>query len=104
MLETLVRETRAGAGWWCAATLDGLAQGLGSHTSGDLGQDSLLKLFEAGDAEVRSASLRVLGVVGLPANRAAIERAAAAAATPDADAALRADSLGLLALGNASAY
>jgi putative heme-binding domain-containing protein len=70
----------------------------------NLGQDLLLKLFESPDAEVRHASLRVLAAAGLPSNAAPLLlRAAATAQKGDQDPALRADSIGLLALGDPAA-
>src|SRR5438105_1506965 len=109
VLETLVRSNAGEPSWWRAATLDGLAQGLSGRPRRDLGQDLLLKLFESPDAEVRHAALRVLGATGLPANanwvaQKAAQRAASVAAQSDADAGLRADSIGLLALENPGAH
>jgi len=102
---------------WRAATLDGLAQGFGSsqvsgrRASGDsgarvdLGQDLLLKLFESPDEEVRRASLRGLTATGLPPDAAPLlVRAAATARTAARDPALRADSIGLLALDDPAAH
>lgn len=120
VLETLVRATAESDSWWRAATLDGLAQGLGGgfgsggrgRSSGmrtspleDLGQNLLLKLFASPDPEVRHASLRVLSATGLPANAApVIGQAAAIAAQPEADPNRRADALGLLALGDPQSH
>jgi len=117
VLVTLLSSSRAGSSWWRAASLDGLAQGLGGsgqllrrRVSGDsqaranLGQDLLLKLFESSDGEVRRASLRVLAAAGLPPNAAPLLlRAAATAQKGDQDPAVRADSIGLLALGDPAA-
>jgi putative heme-binding domain-containing protein len=106
MLRVLLKSATAGSSWWRAASLDGLAQGLG-NTRGrtDLGQDLLLRLFEGPDAAVRRASLRVLAATGLPANAAPLLRKAAAAAESDSqDAALRADSIGLLALADPAVH
>src|SRR5262249_43570963 len=101
--------------WWRTATLDGLAQGLGGGQGGrrmrgaggehqaseNLGQDLLLKLVDSQEGEIRHASLRLLGVAGLPPTATPfLDRAAVTASKTDADPALRADSLGLLALGN----
>ena len=98
------------------AALEGLAQGLGSSQSRrrgpddararvDLGQDLLLKLFESPDADVRRASLRGLTATGLPPDAAPLlARAAATAHDADRDPALRADSIGLLALGDPAAH
>jgi putative heme-binding domain-containing protein len=117
VLGTLLGSWPAGSSWWRAASLDGLAEGLGGPGQGsrprapgnaqarvNLGQDLLLKLFESPDAEVRHASLRVLAAAGLPSNAAPLLlRAAATAQKGDQDPALRADSIGLLALGDPAA-
>jgi putative membrane-bound dehydrogenase-like protein len=111
VLTALVNTPRPDASWWRAATLDGLAQGLGvpvpgSAASGvDLGGDLLLTLFDrSSDADVRRASLRALASTGLPARAGpSLQRAAATAQAPDRDPALRADSIGLLALSTPQA-
>jgi putative heme-binding domain-containing protein len=60
-----------------------------------------VKLFEGSDKAVRRASVRLLGITGLPANSIALlKRSAAIAGQLDADADLRADSISLLALDN----
>lgn len=102
VLSTLVSGSAAGS-WWRAATLDGLAQGLGS-SQGDFGQDLLLKLFERSGDDVRRASLAVLSATGLPPRAAPVlQRAAATAVQADRAPAVRADSIGLLALANPAA-
>lgn len=107
VVETVAHAPFAETSWWRAASLDGLAQGLrvgvdAHRPQTDLGQQLVLKLFETSDAEVRGATLRLLGVAGLPPNRTPeIERAAAQAADNNADPALRADALALLALSDA---
>ena len=111
VLTAVLRNAHTGSSWWRAATLDGLAQGLGaSRASNDaqgstnLGADLLLTLFDRSDAEVRRASLRVLAATGLPPNAASrLKRAAADAQAGDKDPALRADSIGLLALADPEA-
>lgn len=106
VLATLLSASTAGSAWWRAATLEGLAQGLGSAQDArvDLGQDLLLKLFERSGDEVRRASLGVLSATGLPAGAAPLlQRAAATAATTDADPARRADLITLVALGDPAA-
>jgi putative membrane-bound dehydrogenase-like protein len=113
VLTTVARSSDTGSSWWRAASLDGLAQGLGvsrqtsSPASNDargnasLGGDLLLTLFDRSDAEVRRASLRVLAATGLPTNAAPLlKRAAADAMAADKDPALRADSVGLVVLGD----
>jgi len=117
VLMTLLSSSPAGSSWWQTATLDGLAQGFGSGQGGrggaaadsraraDFGQDLLLKIFERSDADVRRASLRGLAATGLPPNAAPLLlRAAATAHGADRDPALRADSIGLLALDNPAAH
>ena len=101
MLTTVLRSSNTGSSWWRAASLNGLAQGLGvsRQTSTTLGGDLLLTLFDRSDAEVRRAALRVLAATGLPPNAAPLlKRAAADAHAPDKDPAVRADAIGLLAL------
>jgi putative heme-binding domain-containing protein len=111
VVETATHAPAAGASWWRAASLEGLAQGLGvgagrgSVKDANLGQELLLKLFESADGEVRHAALRLLSVTGLPSNRAtSTERAAALAEKRDADPAWRADALGFLALSDPTAH
>ena len=121
VLATLIRSPKPESEWWRAATLDGLAQGLGGFGQGfrrrrgaeaqpqsasaDLGQDLLLKLFENSDGEVRRASLRVLGAAGLPPNAGPLlAKAAATAESSEADPLTRADGLGLVALGDPAAH
>lgn len=107
LLTTITSVSPAGSSWWRTASLDGLAQGLGSNQSRrrgpgapvDLGQNLLLKLFDSTDAEVRRAALRGLTATGLPPNAGPfLARAAALASNPGRDPALRADSIGLLVL------
>jgi putative membrane-bound dehydrogenase-like protein len=116
VLTTVLSASPAGASWWRAAAIDGLAQGFGSNPSRrrgpddsrapvDLGQDLLLKLFETPDADVRRASLRGLTATGLPPTAAPLlTRAAAMAQSVERDPALRADSVGLLALSDPAAH
>jgi putative membrane-bound dehydrogenase-like protein len=108
VIETVARSSRPESAWWRAASLEGLAQGIGSGSDSirheNAGQDVLLKVFEGPDEKVRAASLRLLAATGLPANRAqALERAADLAAKDDANPELRADSIGVLALDNPAA-
>ena len=94
---------RLGSGWWQAASLDGLNQGLRAKR-GDVSkrtQQLLLGVFEKAEPKARAAALRSLEIVGLPkdeASKAALTKAVARAKDPGADAQLRADSIGLLAL------
>ena len=111
VLTTLVRTSTPDSSWWRAATLDGLAQGLGAarqtndpQGSTNLGGDLLLTLFDQPDAQLRRAAVRVLAATGLPPRSAPLlRRAAATAQATDKDPALRADSIGLLALADAQA-
>jgi putative heme-binding domain-containing protein len=105
LLTALLRSARAES-WWRAASLDGLAQGLGmSGTNGDLGQDLLVKLFASEDAEVRRGALRVLSATGLPRTSAPLlARAATDAQSAEQNPALRADSIDLLALSDPAAH
>ena len=100
VLTTLVRTTNPDSSWWRAATLDGLAQGLGAaRVNGNFGADLLLTLFDRSDAQVRRASLRVLAATGLPPRSGPVlQRAAATAQANDKDPAFRADAIGLLSL------
>jgi putative membrane-bound dehydrogenase-like protein len=115
VLTTVFNSSPSGS-WWQSAALDGLAQGFGSSQSRrrapgdaqgrvDLGQDLLLKLFESPDADVRRASLRGLTATGLPPNAAPLlVRTAVTAQDAGRDPAVRADSIGLLALDNPAAH
>ncbi len=109
VLTTVLRNSNTDSSWWRAASLDGLAQGLGvsrptSPPASNLGGDLLLTLFERSDAEVRRAALRVLAATGLPPRAAPLlRRVAATAQAGSNDPALRADSIGLLALGDPQA-
>ena len=101
VIDTLVRSPGSGDSWWQVATLEGLAQGLGGGRHPDLAQSGLLKLFESPGAEMRRASLRLLAITGLPPNAAPLlRRAETTAADAAAEPALRADAVGLLALGD----
>ncbi len=120
VLTTLVSASGPDTSWWRAATLDGLAQGLGVPTQTPApgtptntnatagvapGADLLLTLFDRSDGEVRRAALRTLASTGLPARAGpSLQRAAATAQATDSDPTLRADSIGLLALADPSAH
>ncbi len=93
-----------GTAGWRAAVLEGLNQGTRmQHTQlSQRSRESLLALFESGDAAVRHAALANLESSGLPGPAtAALSRAAETAKDPQANPDLRADSIGLLALANA---
>ncbi len=92
-----------------AATLVGFQQGLrtrnGSLTS--RGRQSMLALFESKNPAVRRAALGNLEYAGLPGGPLAVQalqRANAAATDLHADAELRADSIGLLALAKPESH
>ena len=103
-MQSILRLLTAGSGAeWRAATLDGLARGMRGKESSlpDNIKGEILRLFVQPDATVRRAALHLLEVVGLGKGKetlAAIQRAENTANNPKADAELRADSIGLLAL------
>ena len=98
--------------WWRAAALRGLAEGL--QAGGNAKQlppaahETLLRLLQAGEAEVRVAALRVLEAAPPDASnrafQAAVERAVAKAQDGAADQQERADALSLIALANPAAH
>ena len=105
VLIKVARNTESSAGWWRAASLEGLALGLKGRATGPevfgSGQPALLKLFDSPDAPVRSAALRLIEMSGLPpgaASASALQHAATIAGDHHADAGLRADAIGLLAI------
>ena len=70
-------------------------------------QTLLLKLFSSPQVTVRRAALRLIEITGLPSGAAAssaLSHAAATAADKQADADLRADAIGLLALAGPQAH
>ncbi|MDX1979150.1 MAG: c-type cytochrome [Bryobacteraceae bacterium] len=89
-----------------AAILEGLAAGLRASAPIAAAQPKLLALFASPNAEVRRAALRLFEATGLnPASaKAAIDKAAKAAPDPNTPAALRADSIGLLALASPASH
>ncbi len=106
VLGTVVAARGERSAWWRAATLEGLAQGLGRR-----GEDSdpldaaqkarLLRLAEADEAEVRQASLGLLAVTGLPEGAQltqSLSRAANISATASENPGRRADAIRLLTL------
>jgi putative heme-binding domain-containing protein len=84
------------------ATLEGLAAGLRSSDGAvaPAVEGQLVRMFEQGDPAVRHAALQVLQRVGVrgPQATAAVRRAEAIIGDASADAELRADSIGFLAL------
>jgi putative heme-binding domain-containing protein len=94
-----------GGGSWREAALEGLAAGMRGKAAPvpPAIEAQLVRLFQQGDAGVRRAALHVLQRTGLSQGRqttAALEAAAKTAGDRSADAELRADSLGLLALSD----
>ncbi|HXA06465.1 MAG TPA: PVC-type heme-binding CxxCH protein [Bryobacteraceae bacterium] len=109
VIEKAARATGSNAEWWRAASLDGLALGLKSAGPGALAlsQPVLLKLFETPQASVRRSTLRLIAMGGLPSGAstaAALQRASASVADRQADASVRADAIGLLAIAGAQAH
>jgi len=106
-LEAMLRQVASGGAagdWWRTATLEGLNMGRRGRQApvSSRVQVLLLGIFESGGPDVRHAALRSLEIAGLPAGaERSLARALAAARDNNADAALRADSIGLLALAGA---
>jgi putative membrane-bound dehydrogenase-like protein len=102
---------RAGADWWRAALLRGLAAGLRTSTAGRdavrVRQVDVLRFFETGGPEVRRAALTLVDAAGFahePWTDASVSRAARIAWSPRADPAARADALTLLRLAGPAPY
>ena len=108
-LEAMLQQVASGkaAGdWWRTATLEGWNMGRRGKQGpvSPRAQQLLLAIFETSGPEVRHAALRSLEIAGLPPNTgASIERALTQARDPKADAAVRADAIGLVALAGAEA-
>lgn len=110
-IETVARASGPGSSWWRAATLQGLAEGIGGR-GGDAVHDAtaqavLLKLSQGAEAPVRRASLATLEVLRLPTGPAvvaAVEQAQAIAQNRKADPGRRADAISLLALQDPAGY
>jgi putative membrane-bound dehydrogenase-like protein len=106
LIARVAGDARGEEDWWRAATLDGLARGLG-RTGGSASVSAssrarLLAVAEASHPGLRQPALRLLALAGLPegaAAQAALARASARAADHGRDAAERADAVALLALG-----
>ncbi len=112
-IEALLAEVEAAKGeaaaGWRTASLEGFNQGLRvKHaTLFPRSKGILLTLFESGDAGVRRAALQDLESAGLPSGAGlakAVAHSAAVVKDAHADAELRADSIGLLALSNPESY
>lgn len=83
-----------------AAALEGLASGVRGVKLNPAAVSQLLSLFER--PALRRAALHVLDAAGAAPAGAVVDRAAATAANPQANAEARADSISLLALANAA--
>ncbi|HSD30207.1 MAG TPA: PVC-type heme-binding CxxCH protein, partial [Vicinamibacteria bacterium] len=107
LLATVAGPGDAPADWWKTACLEGLSGGAGRRR-GDApafvaNTAALLRLFADGSPAVRHAALGLLQVSGLPRSAAAsalLERARAAAASPDTPTGSRADAVALLTLAD----
>lgn len=98
-------------GWWCAASLEGLAQGMRgkSHHEQTLPteRELLINNFYIYPSEIRQSSLKVLQILGLPegsARQKILKRALATTLNKQADVSLRSDAIGLLSLGEVDRY
>ena len=105
VIRTVAAAPGPGSGWWRAATLRGLAEGIegmgGEPIDSATAQAVLLQLSHGAEASVRRASLEMLEVLGLsdgPAVVASLEKSAAIAQNRQADPGRRADAITLLAL------
>ena len=110
VLEKVSRSTQENAGWWRAASLEGLALGMRGRATRagafGAGQPLLLRLFDSPQASIRRAALRLIEMSGLPAGPAAasaLARAETVAADRQAAPDLRADAVGLLTLAGPEA-
>ncbi len=95
--------------WWQAAALEGVRRGMrGADASVlDGSRADLLALAQGPDSGVRRASLGLLGIAKLDDGSdatTAVTKAMAVAADPSADAARRADAIGLAALGGVASH
>jgi len=111
VIQKVARAEQPNAAWWRTASLEGLASGMRSEAiqPGSYGasQVLLLKVFSSPQAPVRRAALRLMNIVGLPPGSAAVSAVQAAAATAvdqQADADLRADAIGLIAIAGPQAH
>ncbi|HXI40088.1 MAG TPA: c-type cytochrome, partial [Bryobacteraceae bacterium] len=111
VIEKVARAEQNGAEWWRAASLEGLALGMRGKAATPVGfgpsETLLLKLFSSPQVTVRRAALRLIEITGLPSGPAAssvLAHAAATAADRQADANVRADAIGLLALAGPQAH
>ena len=108
VLAVVVNHRDAGAEWWRAASLEGLAQGSGRTQQNAAAlkgsQDLLLSLFRSPAPRVRHASLQLLKVTGLtqgPGVANDLQQAATTVSDRARPAEERADAITLLALAGA---
>ena len=108
VLATVLNHRDAGAEWWRAASLEGLAQGGGGRQGNAAAlkrsQDLLLSLFRSSAPKVRHQSLQLLKVTGLaqgPRVAKALQQALTTARDRAKPAEERADAIVLLALAGA---
>jgi putative membrane-bound dehydrogenase-like protein len=111
VIDKVARAEQPNAEWWRSASLEGLALGMRGkaiqQASFGASQVLLLKIFSSPQGTVRRAALRLINITGLPpgaATASAVERAAATAADQQADADLRADAIGLIAIAGPDAH
>ena len=101
VLQRVALSNAAGAEWWRAASLEGLAAGMRARRTKATAaeQAALLRLCDSPQMRVRRASLRLLEMAGLPQDSgSAMQRALATATDRKIDAEVRADAVHLLAL------
>jgi putative membrane-bound dehydrogenase-like protein len=115
-ISSLIRSATApaaseGSAWWQAASLEGLAAGMRGHSYPKNSllpeREMLVGGFQANPPAVRQASLRVLQRLGVPegpVTRRAMQSALSTALDKGAEAQLRADAIGLLALEKGPHY
>ncbi len=106
-IQATLGQVVSGASWWQAPALNGMAQALRTGVPDPVkavAQRPLLALFASPDPAVRRGAIQLLETVGLDASGAggAIAAAARIVADPSAGAALRADSVSLLAVTGAA--
>lgn len=104
LLRKVANAKTAGSDWWRAATLEGLAEGIGQGSEGvtkGISSNQLLRLYQASSTPVQRAALPLLELMEKPLSRAPaplikdlLDRIEDRAADP----APRADSVRLLAL------
>jgi putative membrane-bound dehydrogenase-like protein len=110
VLTTVAGGSASGSDWWRGAALTGLAHGAQAKGSAAVaalnGNQNLLLGLQRRPGPVGHAALQLLAVVGLPPGPAttdALKRAHETASDHKADAATRADAVGLMALANTGA-